>query len=362
MKITKIFLSLFLGSLLITSCSSDDAPIKELPSDYSKGIIISSEGGFGNKDGSIAYVNSQLSKLATNFVYTGENNAQLGGLIQSIAFSDTDAYIILNDVNTIIIADKTTFKKKAEITTGLKNPRYMTIIGDKGYVTNWGEGGNVTDDYVAIIDLKTNKIETTTISLENGVEQILNKDHKLYISHKGAWSSSNIISVVDLKANNSVSKITVKDNPDEMAFDNAGNLIVLSEGKPVYNADWSKVIDRTTSAISFIDVSTKKVVKELAFPKMENASLMTYQNGNVYYYTGKDKKVHSINETATKLTAENSVNVGSIYGMNVKQNQLFTVEYAFKKLSKFKVFDINTKSEIYASPVGLGASKIYFNN
>ncbi|SOS49189.1 YncE family protein [Tenacibaculum dicentrarchi] len=362
MKITKIFLSLFLGSLLITSCSSDDAPIKELPSEYTKGIIISSEGGFGNKDGSIAYVNSQLSKLATNFVYTGENNAQLGGLIQSITFTDTEAYIILNDVNTIIIADKITFKKKAEITTGLKNPRYMTVVGDKGYVTNWGDGGNTKDDYVAIIDLKTNKIETTTISLENGVEQILNKDHKLYISHKGAWSSSNIISVVDLKANNSVSTITVKDNPDEMAFDNAGNLIVLSEGKPLtYNDDYTKVLTSTTSSISFINTSTNKIVKELAFPENKRATYMSFDNNKVYYYQGSNTTVYNITNTSSNLATQ-GINVGSIYGMNVRQNQLFTVEYAFKKLSKLKVFDINTKSEIYASPVGLGASKIYFNN
>ncbi|MBE7685775.1 cell surface protein [Tenacibaculum piscium] len=360
MKITKLLLALFLANLLLTSCAKDEDE-KEFLVEYKKGIIISSEGNFGDKDGSIAYVDNALSNVATNFIYTGENNAQLGGLIQSITFTDTEAYIILNDVNTIIIADKTTFKKKTEIKSGLKNPRYMTVVGDKGYVTNWGDGGNTKDDYIAIINLKTNKIEPTTISLENGVEQILNKDNKLYVSHKGAWSSSNIISVVDLNAKNSVSKIIVKDNPDEMAFDNAGNLIVLSEGKPVYNADWSKVIDRTTAAISFINVSTKKVVKELAFPKMENASLMTYQNGNVYYYTGKDKKVHSINETATKLATE-GINVGAIYGMNVKQNQLFTVEYAFTKLSKLKVFDVNTKSEIYTSPVGLGASKIYFNN
>ncbi|WBX72750.1 cell surface protein [Tenacibaculum pacificus] len=362
MKITKLLLQLFLVTILITSCSSDDEPLNELPGKYNNGLIISSEGNYGDKDGSIAYVDSALSNVATNFVYTGENDAQLGGLIQSISFSDTDAYIILNDVNTIIIADKITFKKKSAITTGLNNPRYMTVVGDKGYVTNWGEGGNVNDDYLAIIDLKTNKIEANTISLANGVEQILNKDNKLYVSHKGAWSSNNIISVVDLNANNTVSTITVKDNPDDIAFDNSGNLIVLSEGKALtYNDDYTKVLTSTTSSISFINTSTNKIVKELVFPENKRATYMSFDNNKVYYYQGSNTTVYNITNTSSNLATE-GINVGLIYGMNVRQNELFTVEYTFTKLSKLKVFDINTKSEIYSSPVGLGASKIYFNN
>ena len=227
MKITKLLLKLFLVSILITSCSSEDKIVEVLKEKYTKGIIISAEGVFNDKDGSISYVNNELTE-AQNFIYAGKNGALLGGLIQSITFTDTDAYIILNDVNTIVVADRYTFVKKAQITTGLDNPRYMTIVNGKGYVTNWGNGSDVNDDYIAIIDVVTNTIEATTISLANGVEQILNKNNKLYVSHKGAFSTNNIISVVDLNAGNAISTITVNDNPDEMVFDNAGNLIVLS--------------------------------------------------------------------------------------------------------------------------------------
>ena len=363
MKITKLILQLFLFSMVITSCS-DDEKIKEvLKDEYTKGIIISAEGNFGDKDGSIAYVDSDLSNLATNFIYTGENNAQLGGLIQSITFSDTEAYVILNDVNTIIIVDKVTFKKKGEITSGLKNPRYMTIVGNKGYVTNWGEGADETDDYLAIIDIAKNTIEASTISLANGVEQILNKNNKLYVTHKGAWSTNNIISVVDLSAGNTVSTITVNDNPDEMVFDNAGNLIVLSEGKPLtYNSDYTKVLTATTASINYINTATDEVTRQLTFPENKRATYMSYDNNKIYYYQGDTESVYEITDTATELASNEGVNVGLIYGMNVKQSQIFTVEYAFTKLSKLKVFDANTKSEIYSSPVGLGASKIYFNN
>jgi len=361
MKITKLLLQLFLVSIVLTSCSSDEKIVEVIRDKYDNGVIISAEGLWGQKDGSIAYVDNSLSTVATNFIYTGKNNAQLGGLIQSIAFSDTDAYIILNDANTIVVVDRITFEKKTEINTGLVNPRYMTIVDGKGYVTNWGDGANESDDYLAIINTETNTIEENTISLANGVEQIVSRNNKLYVSHKGGWSSNNIVSVVDLNNNNAVSIITVKDNPDEMVFDSVGNLIVLSEGKPLtYNDDYTEVLTSTTSSISFVNTSTNEVAKEIVFSENKRATYLTHSEGKLYYYQGDTDMVYSIGETAEEL-AEEGINVGLIYGMNVRGNELFTVKYEFRRLSNLLVYDINTKSEVYSSPVGLGASKIYFN-
>ncbi|MDO6812452.1 YncE family protein [Tenacibaculum soleae] len=364
MKITKLILQLFLVSILVTSCSDNEKIVEVLKDEYTKGIIISAEGNFEDKDGSISYVSNDLTE-SHNFIYAGKNGALLGGLIQSITFTDTEAYVILNDVNTIVVADRYTFEKKGQITTDLKNPRYMTIVNGKGYVTNWGEtkwGDDIDDDYVTVINLNTLEVDSK-IDVAIGPEQILNKNNKLYISHKGAYGSNNIVSVVDLNANNSISTITVDDNPDEMVFDNAGNLIVLSEGNTTYDADFN-VVDKTTSAISFIDLSSNTISKKLEFPSMESAAYMTYQNGKVYYYKGADSKVYTIDESATVLATE-GIDVGGIYGMNVRDNNLFTVSYEFSTtttLSKFKVHDLNTKSEVYTSLVGIGASKIYFNN
>ncbi|WP_218598934.1 YncE family protein [Polaribacter sp. NJDZ03] len=361
MKITKSIFKLFVLSLVFTSCSNNDEEFPEITGNYKDGIIVSAEGSFKSKDGSISYVNENLNRLATNFIYTGVNNAQLGGLIQSIAFSDTEAYIILNDVNTIIVADRYTFKKITEINTGLANPRYMAISNGKGYVTNWGATNYTTnDDYLAVIDLSTNTLEASTISLSYGVEQIVASNNKLYITHQGAYSSNNIVSVVDLSAGNTVTEIEVNDNPDEIIVDNSGNLIVLCEGNTIYDTtDWS-VIGRTTSSISFINTSTKTVTNQIEFADQEKASLMSYENGTIYYYKGADSTLYSIDESATAL-ATSGINTGSIYGMAVKDNKLFTTSYSFTALSKLIVTDLSTKEEIYTAPVGLGASKIYFN-
>lgn len=237
MKTTKLIFKLFLFNLVLISCNDNDKPgLEEFLDRYENGIMISSEGNFGDKDGSLSFVAGDYS-FASNFLYKEVNGAQLGGLVQSVAFDDENAYIILNDVSTIVVADRYTLEKKSVIMAGLENPRYMTIFNGKGYITNWGKGADETDDYIAVLDLASNSIEESSkIALDNGVERILAKDNKLYVSHNGGWSSNNIISVIDL-VDNSVGEITVNDNPDDIFFTTSGDLVVLCKGKPlVYGA------------------------------------------------------------------------------------------------------------------------------
>ncbi len=381
---TNFKLLIVVGTMLFASCESDDASepltvervvetetVVEVVKDplvteqlevddttvFDNGFFVSAEGNFGSKDGSVSYVSNDL-KTSTNFVFRKKNaNKPLAGLIQSIAFNDENAYIINNDGAIITIVDRVTLKEKAIITSGLENPRYMAIIGNKGYITNWGDGLDTTDDYIAVLDLTTNTLDPNTIPLANGVEQIVSRDGKLYVSHKGAFSNNNIISVIDTNNNNAVETITVKDHPDELFFIPSGALVVLSEGHNFFNSTFSEIIRRSDGAISFIDVSTNTVTKELPLPVGNRASLLAQDKGNIYYYS--NDSVFTINETTINLPTE-GIEVGNIYGMNVKENTLYTCSTAFTTFSTLKAIDLESTSLTFVSVVGLGASKIYF--
>ena len=239
----------------------------------------------------------------------------------------------------------------------------MTIVGDKGYVTNWGSGLDSLDDYVAVINLTTNTIENNTISLDEGVEQITAVNNKLYVTHKGAWSTNNIVSVVDLNNSNSVTEIEVNYIPDEIIVDDSDNIIVLCQANPLtYNDDYSVVLTVVgTSSITFIDTESDEVEREITFPETQRADFMSYDSGKIYYYQGSTSKVYQIDESATELATQ-GIDVGTIYGMSVRGSELYTVSYAFTNLSEFKAYDVSSGEELYSSGVGVGASKIYFND
>ncbi len=164
---------------------------------------------------SISFISEDYT-TTENLIYKKQNNVELGTFLQSIAFDANNAFIIVDSQNTISIVNRYTFIKEGEITEELSNPRYMTIINNKGYVTNWGSTSNEADDFIAVFDMN-NFAFIEKISVKNGPERIISKEGKLYVSHKGAYTTNNIISVVDVDTK-AVTEIIVKDNPDELFF------------------------------------------------------------------------------------------------------------------------------------------------
>ena len=352
MKITKQIFKLLAITLIIASCSDDDG-IELVNRDYSEGIIISGEGS-GAGIGSVTYLSSDQS-VKHQFIYLSANGTQLGTFLQSITFNDASAYIIVDNASTISVVDRTSFIKTGEITTDLNTPRFMTVVGDKGYVTNWGDPYSEEDDFIAVVDLATNSVEKT-IAVGNGPEQIVAKSGKLFISHKGAYGTNNIISVIEIATDN-VSEITVEDNPDEMLFTNNGELMVLSEGRTIYSADYTSIEGNTIGSIQTIDVATNTVTQSLDFEEGEHPSLMTYDNGQLYYYLSG--KVYKINTGAEALPTTELISQ-SLSGMAVKNGNLYGVEPSYTAQSNFYIFDLNTKTQTYTTEVALGATKIYF--
>ncbi|MEN8765197.1 MAG: YncE family protein [Wenyingzhuangia sp.] len=337
----------------LVSCHQDSITLVER--DYTTGILISGEGS-GAGTGSVTYLSSDQS-AKHQFIYLSANGVQLGTFLQSIAFSEISAYIIVDNTNTISVVDKSSFIKTGEIKEDLKTPRFMTVIGEKGYVTNWGDPYNTTDDFIAVVDLSNNKVEKT-ISVGNGPERIISKGNKLYVSHKGAYGTNNIISIIDTLSD-SVSEIKVEDNPDELFFNSHDNLVVLSEGNTIYNpTDWS-IEGHTVGAIQTIDVTSNTVISSLPFKEGEHPSLMVFDAGEIYYYA--EGKVFKINEndevlSATVLIAQN------LYGMDVKYGRLYGVEPNYTAQSSFYVFDLETQEQTFTTKVALGASKIYLRD
>ena len=121
---------------------------------------------------------------------------------------------MVNNSQKIEIANRYTFKSIDSITTGLVNPRYfVSVDGNKGYVSNWGDPNDNTDDYLAVLDLRTNTI-TSTIDVDFGPERMVTYNNKIFVAHQGAYGQNNLISVISGASVESI--ITVGDVPNSM--------------------------------------------------------------------------------------------------------------------------------------------------
>ena len=342
-------------SIFVLSCSKDDDIIITEPlGDYDHGVLVSGEGG----PSSVSYISYDFSRIE-NGIYFKENNESLGVYLQSIGFNDVYAYIVTHNANTINVVNRYTFEKVGTISTGLKTPRYITFLNGKGYVTNWGDGYDATDDFIAVVNLETNTVEST-IPVGEGPEQILADGNKIFVSHKGGYSKNNIVSVINATSKD-VETIFVNDNPDEMIINQSGNLVVLSEGATLYDSNWNP-IGQTNGAITKIDVTDNSIISTLTLGTGFRPSLMDYNNGKLYYvFSGK---VYSLEDSDTTLPTEPIINLtaSSAYGMAVNNNKLYLTDASFTGQSDLIVYDLISKNELDTFKVGLGASKIYFNN
>jgi YVTN family beta-propeller protein len=353
MKMNKLTLLALTIGFIFTSCTTDNDDIVEVRGDYENGILISNEGGFFKGNASVSYVSNDYS-LVENNIFNNVNSRLLGDTAQSMAFLDDLAYIVVNVSQTIEVVNRYTFQSVATIDTGLTNPRYMAFANGKGYVTDWGDGSITTDDVVAVINLTTNTVESS-IRVGEGPEQILAKDGKLFVSHKGGWNINNIVSVIDT-ATNGVQTITVDDVPDEMILNDAGNLVVLCEGA---NQDWKVPAIITTGAITQINTSNNSIVSTLHFADGLHPSLMAYSDGTLYYQVSG--KVYSMTDTTTSLPTTSVIN-DSFYGMAVKNNTLYGTKTDFTAgTGEMLIYDLATKTLKTTKTLKVGAAKIYFN-
>lgn len=344
-----------LFAVVLTSCNNDDDDFINLPTslgEYDNGILVSAEGGSAIS-GSVSFISSDYSSIE-NTIFSNANAEELGAYVQSIGFNGAKAYIVV-DNSTIHVVNRYTFLKEATITTGLNLPRYMTFANGKGYVTNWGDGFDTSDDFIAVINLETNSVEST-IPMAEGPEQMLVYANKLYVSHKGGYGSNNIISVVDL-GTNTIQTITVNDVPDEMIISDTRELLVLCEGNPDYATG-----GETAASITKIDLSTDTVSDTLPFAIGVHPAQMSYSNGNLYFQANNE--VFKMTDADTTLPTTSIINLGTIttYGLTVKADKLYVTDAKdYNSLGDLLVYDLNSNTKIHTFEVGLVPSKIYFN-
>lgn len=351
MKIRNVFFPLLIIGLS-WSCSNDDEEIHEPMGDYANGILVSNEGPFSNGTGTVTFISEDLS-VVNNGIYKMTNDEDLGNVVQSIGFTENEAFIVANVSNKINVVNRYTFEKIASITDGLNNPRYFIEANGKGYVTNWGDTADETDDFVAIINLQNYTVEGT-ISVILGPEAILAKDNTVYVAHQGAWGQNNKVSVINTTSNELIKTLTVGDVPNSMQLDASGNLWVLASGKPAYTGD------ETAGVLTKINTGTNEVDNSFQFETTQHPSSLNLDGGILYYRLGDTVFEQSL--SATSLNMETVLEGVSFYTMVVNNGRLYGTDAGdYASNGTLTVYDLNTELTIKALTVGIIPGGIYFN-
>jgi len=356
MKFIKIAAITALTALFFTSCSNDDVTSQvELPlGSYDNGALILNQGNFGTPNSSMSYLSDDLAKFQHDIFEIVNPDETLGDTGQDLGFYENKAYIVMNNSNKIEVVNRYTMKHITSITLGLSNPRYIAFYNGKGYVTNWGDGGSSTDDFVAVINLNSNTV-SATIPVTEGPERIVAENNKLYVAHKGGYNFGNVVSMIN-PVNNVVTQIAVGDVPNSLV-ENNGTLYVLCEGKP----SWSG--SETGGKLVKINLATN-MTSSIDFASTSHPSNLVIDTSLLYYTEGAN--IYKMNVTATTLPTASLFSttdqgVYGVYSFAVKNSKIYVgdaVDYS----SNGKVYVYSLTGALKKEyTVGVIPAGFYFN-
>lgn len=349
MKITKLFL-IALSVSLFVSCSNDDD--NNLPKGvYDNGFFILNEGSSGQ--GTVSFSSNDFSSFTKDIYTTANADDLLGKYAQNIFFDGDNAYIISGGSHVINVVNRYTFKLITKIDTGLKNPRYGIVKDGKAYVTNantyadWGAPADAvgnTDDYVAIIDLKTNKYESK-IDLNTTANRLVLKNDKLYITEPNNSTKLLVVNIATKKVETAIEIGLSADCIEEVD----GTLYILRA--PYGNR----------SEIIKVKLSDKSVSK-ITFPEaLDGAGHLDIEDNKIYYTSGSSVYTININATTASTTAIVNSPAGYVYGFAVNNNRIYIADGTFTKDGTAYIYNLNG-TLLKELATGVGSNGFYFND
>jgi hypothetical protein len=337
---------------VFVSCT-DDNDEKVDSGDYNEGVLVLNEGSAGQ--GSVSFIGNDLATF-TQDAYTQVNPTDLlGKYVQSIFFDGDNAYIIAGGSNKITVVNRNTFKIIAKIETGLVAPRYGVAKDGKAYVTNANTysytnpaTGN-TDDYVAVINLTTNTVESK-IELNATANRIVLENGKLYITEP--YNNSKLL-VVNPSTKALETPISIGNSADTMEAKDGVLYVLRSPYGVASEIVKVKLSDQSLTKITFPDA-------------LQGAKNLDIEQNKIYYTLGTSVYGISLSAAEASNTAifsyVSTSKFGKMYGFAVKNNRIFIADGGD--------FTANSKAYVYSTTgtlekeftVGVGPNGFYFND
>ncbi len=106
MKISHYFYA-FIILTVLASCEKIN-PDEIVDTGFLHGAFITNEGGYGNSNGSVSYLD-QDSLIIHNNIFHQLNGRPLGDVVQSISIHENRAYIVVNNSQKVEVIDLESF-------------------------------------------------------------------------------------------------------------------------------------------------------------------------------------------------------------------------------------------------------------
>lgn len=352
----KLFSFASLVALALFTFSCDNGGGNETP--LQTGVIVVNEGNFGSANGSLSFYDEEQSSITNGVVKAANDGNEISATIQTVYTHDGTGYVVCNGADKIEFIDITNYKFLANPLTAVSQPRYMTSVNDKAYISCWGPWDNWTlpDSYVAVMDISSKKV-VDTLDCGSGAEGILAVGNKLLVAN--SYESS--VSVIDLSSGTS-QKLELEAAPQQFVIDARDSVWVS------LTTSYGKFAD-DKAGVQVIHVNAMKAGSFVQIPSISSKGAIAIDDtGNKVYaltaeaYPGTKTEVMVVDVEHKKRSSTPLISGENFYGLacNVTTGKLYVADAnAFAGNGKVLVYD-NTGLKLDEQVAGIGPNGFVF--
>ena len=346
MKNLKITGLIALLALTAVSCNRDEADAIIPAEKHENGILVANEGVYPSPNAELSYISRGFSSIK-NDIYKTTNGENLGDVLQHVNFHNREAYLVVNNSNKIIVTDRYTFKKKAEITQVVKNPRYITFVGNQAYVTNSTYGG---EQSITVYNTENYNL-IKKIPSSDTVERIVTAGTNVFVQN-ASFGTGNKLTIISSTSNNVTGTITVPNGAINKTIS--------------YNSDVYVIAGKPTEADSYIYKynSSGSLTNTITLTGIKNANNIEIDNGYIYFTAGTGVYSMELSSSTTPSSSIFSVaenGYSTLYGFNVIDGLIYISDAkGFTQASEVSIYTPSgVRIKTFSS--GIGTNAFYRN-
>lgn len=301
----KKFIFLTLLATLFSCSNTDDDRQEEQVGIYSNGVFILNEGNFGTPNATVSFISTDFSSVYQDIFSSANAGAALGDVAQSMDFYNENAFVVMNNSNTVEVVTKKDFKKVFTITEQLANPRRILIENGKIFVTN------ALDNSVSIYDANTFNFISKVV-LDFSPEFLVEEDNFVYVV-PNMYDSGTSVAVLNASNNALVKYITIESGVKGIAEANDKIYVLTS------NTAATKIFQINTQSNTVATTYTLGNITDANYLEYEDNQLYFTSNTGIYTF---DVTANYFESTPIFHVVDNSWS--TLYGFSVIDNYIYT--------------------------------------
>ena len=131
---------------------------------------------------------------------------------------------------------------------------------------------------------------------------------RAFVANYGNTGDGTTLSVIDTDTDTVVSAMELGcDGPKELLVDGEDEIVVVCNGKTVFNSDYTEILEQTNGQVLFVNPNSETVVDRIAFDRQLGSSNFTQgayaaqDADEVYVIAGDSETVYRINSHTNTL-------------------------------------------------------------